>query len=156
MQNFKKIEGGPFGDIKKLSKKKRKMIILNSLIVTKNVEGGLWAFSTSLQLQNIKKKLKGDPLKTKKIRKNLIVPKKIERGDPLVSSGFVGYVKKLKMKGGGSFGDKNFSKKKSHSAEKNQKGGLFQAQSGFVGYLGKVKKTGGTFGLSLPWPRTWH
>ena len=28
------------------------------------------------------------------------VPKKIERGDPLVSSGFVGYVKKVKMKGG--------------------------------------------------------
>ena len=26
--------------------------------------------------------------------------KKIERGDPLVSSGFVGYVKKVKMKGG--------------------------------------------------------
>ena len=50
----KKIEGGPFGDIKKLSKKKRKMIYLNSLIVTKNVEGGLWAFSTSLQLQNIR------------------------------------------------------------------------------------------------------
>ena len=52
---YQKIEGGPFGDIKKLSKKKRKMIILNSLIMTKNVEGDLWAFSTSLQLQNIKK-----------------------------------------------------------------------------------------------------
>ena len=28
------------------------------------------------------------------------MPKKIERGDPLVSSGFVGYVKKVKMKRG--------------------------------------------------------
>ena len=31
------------------------------------------------------------------------MPKKIERGDPLVSSGFVGYVKKVKMKGGTFF-----------------------------------------------------
>ena len=52
----KKLKGDrPFGDIKKLSKKKRKMFILNCLIVTKNVKGGLWAFPTSLQLQNIKK-----------------------------------------------------------------------------------------------------
>ena len=52
LQNIKKLEGGPFGDIKKFSKK---------------------SHSTE---------------------------KKIERGDPLVSSGFVGYVKKVKNERG--------------------------------------------------------
>ena len=28
------------------------------------------------------------------------MPKKVKKGDPLVSSGFVGYVKKVKMKEG--------------------------------------------------------
>ena len=40
---------------------------------------------------------KGDSFETlKKFRKSRTVPKKIERGDPLVFSGFVGYVKKVK------------------------------------------------------------
>ena len=40
---------------------------------------------------------KGDPCETfKKFRKVAQCRKKIERGDPLVSSGFVGYVKKEK------------------------------------------------------------
>ena len=65
--------------------------ILNSLTVPKNVKGTLWAFSTSIRLQNIKK-LKGRPFgdikKTRKTfhkaekrgGKSLIVPKKLERG----------------------------------------------------------------------------
>ena len=52
MQNIKKLEGGPFGDIKKFSKSRT-------------------------------------------------VPKKIQRGeDPLGTSGFVGFLEKVKMKGG--------------------------------------------------------
>ena len=34
------------------------------------------------------------------MEKSLIVPKKIERGDPLVLSGFVSYVKKVKTERG--------------------------------------------------------
>ena len=61
----------------------------------KNVKGGtLWALLTYILLQNIKKLERG----TKKFEKSRTVPKKIERGDPLVSSGFV--KKRLKMKGG--------------------------------------------------------
>ena len=47
LQNIKKLKGDPLETLKSC-RKKRKMIILNSLMVTKNVEGGLWAFSTSL------------------------------------------------------------------------------------------------------------
>ena len=41
---------------------------------------------------------RGDPLGTKKFSKKIShsAEKKIERGDPLASSGFVGYVKKVK------------------------------------------------------------
>ena len=80
--------------------------------------------------------------------------KKIERGDPLVSSGFVGYVKKIKNERG-SFGDKKIFRKKSRTVPKKSKGGTLSVPSGFVGYLEKVKRKGGTFGLSLRWPRTW-
>ena len=48
LQNFKKPEGGPFGDIEKFSKK------------------------------------------------SLTVPKKIQRGDPLGTSGFVGFLENVK------------------------------------------------------------
>ena len=44
---------------------------------------------------------KGDSFETlKNFRKSRTVAKKIERGDPLVSSGFVGYVKKVKNERG--------------------------------------------------------
>ena len=44
---------------------------------------------------------KGDSFETLKIfEKSRIVPKKIERGDPSVSSGLVGYVKKVKNERG--------------------------------------------------------
>ena len=43
------------------------------------------------------KNSKEDPFDTlKNFRKSRTVPKKIKRGDPLISSGFVGYVKKVK------------------------------------------------------------
>ena len=72
----------------------------------------------------------------------------------MVLSGFVGYVKKVKNERGDPLVTKKFSNKKSYSAEKNRRGTL-SVPSGFVGYLEKVKKKGGTFGLKLPWPRTW-
>ena len=53
LRYFKKIEGGPFGDFEKFSKKMR---IFNSLIVPKNLkEETLWNFLTFALLQNIKK-----------------------------------------------------------------------------------------------------
>ena len=58
MRYFKKIEGGPFGDFGKFSKKMR---IFNSLIVPKNLkEETLLNFLTFVLLQNIKK-MKGGP-----------------------------------------------------------------------------------------------
>ena len=60
----------------------------------KKLKGGtLWDFPTSILKQN-SKKLKGDPLGKKNSEKSLAVPKKIERGDPLVSPGTVCYAEK--------------------------------------------------------------
>ena len=52
--------------------------------------GTLWALLTYILLQSIKKLERGD---IKKISKKSHNAEKIERGDPLLSSGFVGYVK---------------------------------------------------------------
>ena len=68
-------------------------------IVPKNVKGGtLWALLTYFLLQNIKKTRKGDSFQTLKNfrKKSHNAEKIIERGDPFVSSGFVGYVKSKK------------------------------------------------------------
>ena len=66
--------------------------------------GTLWALLTYILLQNIKKTRKGDSFETlKKFRKSPQCRKKIERGDPLVSFGFVGYVKKVKNERGDPF-----------------------------------------------------
>ena len=64
----------------------------------KTERGTLWDFPTSILSQNIKK-MQGDPLRKKnfekKIRKKcLAVPKKIERGDSLVSPGMICYAEK--------------------------------------------------------------
>ena len=65
----------------------------------KKLKGGtLWDFPTSILSQNIKK-MQGDPLRKKKFEKKfrkkcLAVPKKIERGDSLVSPGMVCYAEK--------------------------------------------------------------
>ena len=58
--------------------------------------GTLWDFQVFILFQNIEK-LKGTlESHQKKFRKSLTVSKKIERVDPLVSFGFVCYVKKGK------------------------------------------------------------
>ena len=46
---------------------------------------------------NYQKTRRGDPLGTlKNFRKSRTVPKKIQRGDPLDTSGFVGFLDKVK------------------------------------------------------------
>ena len=67
--------------------------------------GTLWALLTYILLQNIKKTRKGDSFQTIKNfrKKSQNVKNKIEKGDPLVSSGFVGYVKIVKKMKGGPF-----------------------------------------------------
>ena len=45
-----------------------------------------------------------------------------------------------KTRGGTLLDIEKFSKKKSHNAEKNSKGGPFSLVRGFVGYVKKVKK----------------
>ena len=60
--------------------------------------GTLWDFPTSILSQNIKK-MQGGPFEEKKFRKKirkkcLAVPKKIERGDSLVSPGMICYAEK--------------------------------------------------------------
>ena len=63
--------------------------------------GILWSLLTYILLQNIKKLKRGTLLRHQNIfEKSRTMPKKIERGDTLVSSGFVGYVKNVKKKGG--------------------------------------------------------
>ena len=78
--------------------KKQKFLFLEkkSHSAEKKLEGGtLWDFPTSILSQNSKKVEGGDPLKKKKFReKSLAVPKKIGRGDPLVSPGMVWYAGK--------------------------------------------------------------
>ena len=68
----------------------------------KNVKGGtLLDLLTNIPLQNIKK-LKGGPFgDIKKFsKKSRTVPKKIQRGDPLGSSGFVCFLEKVKNERG--------------------------------------------------------
>ena len=70
----------------------------------KNVrEGTLLDLLTYIPLQNIKK-LEGGPFGDIKNfwRKSRRVPKKIQRGDSLGTSGFVGVLKKVKKMKGGS------------------------------------------------------
>ena len=60
----------------------------------KNLKGGtFWDFSTSILSQNINK-MQGGPLGKKFPKKCLAVPKKYERGDPLVLPGMVCYAEK--------------------------------------------------------------
>ena len=64
--------------------------------------GGPLGFINIYSVAKYQKIRRGDSFETLKIfeKKIRTVLKKIERGDPLASSGFVGYVKRLKMKGG--------------------------------------------------------
>ena len=65
--------------------------------------------------------MKGGPFGDKKIEKSRTVPKKNRKGGPLVSSGFVGYVKKVKNERGTLWRQKNRSRT---VPKKNRKGGL--------------------------------
>ena len=70
-----------------------------NLTMPKKLKGGtLWDFPTSILSQNIKK-MQGGPFEEKKFEKKsekkcLAVPKKIERGDSLVSPGMICYAEK--------------------------------------------------------------
>ena len=67
--------------LKNFRKKKRKMRILNSLIVTKNVKGGPFGIFTSILLQNIRKIEGGFFREIEKFsKKSLIMPKKLKGG----------------------------------------------------------------------------
>ena len=84
-----------------------------------------------------------DPLGTlKNFRKKVAQCRKNQKGDPLASAGFVGYVKKVKTERGTNWRQKNFQKK-SHIAEKKFERGDSLVPSGFVGYLEKVKNERG-------------
>ena len=83
-------------------KLKKKYIFLFSGKISqcrKKLKGGtFWDFPTSILSQNIKK-MQGEPLRKKNFEKKsekkcLAVPKKIERGDSLVSPGTVCYAEK--------------------------------------------------------------
>ena len=73
-------------------------------------------------------------------KESLTVPKKTERVDPLGVFN-IHFVAKHQKNAGGPFGEKNFLKKKSRSAEKNWKGGPF----GLARYGMLRGKTGKTF-----------
>ena len=64
----------------------------------KNVEGGLFGIYQHTFSCKISKNLKGEPFETLENfqKKSHNVVKKSKGGGPLVSSGFVGYVKKVK------------------------------------------------------------
>ena len=66
-------------------------------IVPKNVEGGPFLIYKHTFCCKITKNSKGDPLETyKKFRKKIAQCRKNQKGDHLVSAGFVGPLKKVK------------------------------------------------------------
>ena len=99
LQNIWKIEGGPFRDIKKKSSRKktenRKIRILSQSHSAEKLEKGDPLGFLKLQFAvKYQKTWRGDPLETNKItKKSRTVPKKTQRGDPIVSSDFVFYDK---------------------------------------------------------------
>ena len=85
-QNIKKMNGGPFEDIKFFSKKR--------LPTPKKLKGRtLWDFLTSI-LSQIMKKIEGGAYCTIFFEKKSHIAEKSVRGNPLVSSSFVCYAKK--------------------------------------------------------------
>ena len=94
------------------------------------------------------KKLKGGTLwDIKKFSKKVAVPKKNQKGDPLVSAGFVGYVKKVKNERRDPLETEKISKKSRTAPKKNRKGGLFSPVR-FCRLPSKSKKRkGGPFAL---------
>ena len=79
-------KGGPIGEKNKIRKKSHN---------AEKLEGGPFGIFKHPICCKISKKLKGGFFGEKKFwKKNLTVPKKIERGDPLVSPGVVCYAEK--------------------------------------------------------------
>ena len=68
----------------------------------KNVRGEPLGLINIHSVAKYQKTRRGDPFETfkKNRKKSRTMPKKIERGNPLVSSGFVGYLKKVKNERG--------------------------------------------------------
>ena len=95
------------------------------LIVPKNVKEETLLIYKHAFCCKTTKNSKGGPFEDIEIfRKKVAQCRKIKRGDPLVSAGFVGYVKKVKkMKGGTLWRQKKFRKKVA-SCRKKLKGGL--------------------------------
>ena len=98
LQNNKNLKGGPFGDIKKISKE-------SHTVPKKNKRGDPLASAGFVGYVKKVKHEKGDPLETKKIsrKKSHSAEKKTKKnrkGGSLVPSGFVGYLEKVKNERG--------------------------------------------------------
>ena len=108
---------------KNLKFSKKKFSFEKCRVAPKNVKGGPFLIYKHAFCSKITKNSKGGPFgDNKKIsKKKSHSAKKIKRGDPLASAGFVGYVEKVKNERGDPLEAKKFSKKKSHSAEKKRK-----------------------------------
>ena len=76
------------------------MIILKSHSDEKCRRGGFGLFQHPFSCKISKKNERGTLWRQKNSKKSLIAPKQIARGDPLISSGFVGYLEKVKKKRG--------------------------------------------------------
>ena len=88
-------------------------------------------------------------METEKIsKKSRTVPKKIESGDSLVPSGFVGYLEKLKNERGFGFFLKGAHYEVDYCGKKTYLAGL-QCMNDFVMCKNEM---GDPFGLSLLWP----
>ena len=101
--NAEKLKGGTLWDFKhpiccKISKKlKGENFIFGKKTVPKKTKGDPLGFSNIHSDAKQQKNLRGDPLGKFFLRKkSLAVPKKYERGDPLVSAGMVCYAEKQK------------------------------------------------------------
>ena len=93
-QHFCRRWGGFVANIKKLKGGKFLFSEQNFTVLKKTERGTIWDFPTSILSQN-SKKIEGGPFEEKNFRKkSLAVPKKIRRGDPLVSPGMVCYAGK--------------------------------------------------------------
>ena len=88
-----------------LKKRIRTSFSQKSRIVPKNEKGDPLGFININFVAKYQKNSKGGLFRDIKkfSKKNRLLPNKIERGDPLVSSGFLGYVKKGVKKEGGPF-----------------------------------------------------
>ena len=107
--------------------------------MSKNVKGGPFLVYKHALCCKITKNSKGDPLGTlKNFRKKVEQCRKKIKINPLVSAGFVGYVKKVKNERRDPLETKNFRKKVEQCRKKIKRGDPL-VSAGFVGYVKKVK-----------------